>query len=243
MSRQCCGLSARNRRFLGPGSTSSRLDSRVNAVARRDVYLTCRQNEARSRQGVQREAGLVFGHSRPCMHANMVIRSHRAICLSSHTKGTPSARIIRTRRRLLYSRRSHTVHTLPASLMLVCFAANPKRISEWRISTAERKVQPLQYVLTFNSPCSCSSRKYSSATPITQITFSHDLGADLTYLLLPSCRPVRNLEQIAAAAAQRGSQDSSSLPVEPVSRQIPRSPFIPFSQPLAALGYRSWHGG
>jgi hypothetical protein len=173
----------------------------------------------------------------------MVIRSHRAICLSSHTKGTPSARIIRTRRRLLYSRRSHTVHTLPASLMLVCFAANPKRISEWRISTAERKVQPLQYVLTFNSPCSCSSRKYSSATPITQITFSHDLGADLTYLLLPSCRPVRNLEQIAAAAAQRGSQDSSSLPVEPVSRQIPRSPFIPFSQPLAALGYRSWHGG
>ena len=118
----------------------------------------------------------------------MVIRSHRAICLSSHTKGTPSARIIRTRRRLLYSRRSHTVHTLPASLMLVCFAANPKRISEWRISTAERKVQPLQYVRTFNSPCSCSSRKYSSATPITQIMLSHDLGTELSYLLLPSCR-------------------------------------------------------
>lgn len=112
--------------------------------------------------------------------------------------------------------------------------------------SSERSPRPRErsyrYVRTFSSLCPRSSRKYSSATPITHIILSHDLGADLTYLLLPSCRPVRNLEQIAAAAAQQGSQDSPSLPVEPVSRQIPRSPLIPFSQPLADLGGQSWHG-
>ena len=96
-------------------------------------------------------------------------------------------------------------HTLPASSRRLCFTANSECTFEWRISTVESKVLARARVAA------------SSATPIMQITLTRDLETELTYLLLPTCREVRNLGQISAAAAQRGSQDSTS---QPVSRQI-----------------------
>ena len=72
----------------------------------------------------------------------------------------------------------------------------------------------------------------------TQITLAQDLGTELTYLLLPSCRQVRNLGQIAAAAAQHGSQDSSSSFHDKYQDALD----LPLASHSQASGVRASHG-
>jgi len=149
----------------------------------------------------------------------MATPSHRAICLSSHSEGTTPPGSIG------HAAVCCTVHPLPRwDAKPGTSSMNNQRIAHLLVQGASARVFWGKFNMHIRvenlhgreqGPM-CARR---TATPITHITLARDLGTELTYLLLPSCRQVRNLEQIAAAAAQRGSQDFT---LSPVSRQILR---------------------